>query len=289
MEVYRSKGRNVHIYLEDEPIPIGGLRLDVDALHITHANFYHFAEILVVPVQPLQTVNRLLYVVSRDTSVPILCDGALLQPGSYLVRATCPSIVLRVNDEPYINRIIPPSVTLRDDNFRDRLRARDAGCAISGKRNRFAHLGIWAGFVAARVWPLPDSVSPGARRLISDVEPSDRAHGGRMNSPQNGMILDSSVHALFDKNLIGVDPDDGYKVFVFGPDCNSVAGRCLSPSARENGVYGVRNSLLRWQLRQCVFANMRGDGEPLHEFDDTTEGIFSRVVLMQSLDRKVMG
>ena len=63
---------------------------------------------------------------------------------------------------------------------------------------------------------------------------------------------------------------DEYKVIVFGPEMYSIAGRQMSPSARENGVSGVRNSLLHWHLRQCVFANMRDAGEPIWDYDDIT-------------------
>jgi len=95
MAVSRSDGRNVHIYLENEPKPIGGLSLDPETLHITHVNFYHFIEILVFPVVPdglLATVTgHLAQVVDRDTSRPLICDATLLQPGSYILRTSHPN------------------------------------------------------------------------------------------------------------------------------------------------------------------------------------------------------
>ena len=71
---------------------------------------------------------------------------------------------------------------------------------------------------------------------------------------------------------------DEYKVIVFCPDCYSIAGRHLSPSAQENGVYSIRSSLLRWHLRQCVFANMRGTGEPIWDYDDVTGDVVGRLL-----------
>ena len=65
---------------------------------------------------------------------------------------------------------------------------------------------------------------------------------------------------------------------MFAEDSNSIAGRSLSPSARENGVHGARNSLLRWHLRQCVFANMRGAGEPIWDYDDPTGDVVGRLL-----------
>jgi len=119
-------------------------------------------------------------------------------------------VSLQVNNEPYVDRVISHSVTGRDDIFRERLRLRDSGCVISGKRNRLVHRGIWAGFEAAHVWPLhkgQEWINQGIYRWITDADPLDPDQGARMNSPQNGMILDASLHALFDKYLIGVDPD----------------------------------------------------------------------------------
>ena len=188
-------------------------------------------------------------------------------------------------------------MTGRDDIFRERLRLRDSGCVISGKRNRLADDGIWAGFKAAHVWPLhkgQEWINQGIYRWITDADPLDPDHGALMNSPQNGMILDAALHALFDKYLIGIDPDvrtcpliakwlakffqDGYKVIVFAADSNSIAGRYLSPSVRQNGLHGVRNTLLRWHLRQCVFANMRGAGEPVWDYDDTSGDVVGRLL-----------
>ena len=85
----------MHIYLENEPTPIGGLKLDSETLHITHVNFYHFIEILVFPVMPDELLGlvtgHLVQVVDRDTSRPLICDATLLQPGSYILRTSHPS------------------------------------------------------------------------------------------------------------------------------------------------------------------------------------------------------
>lgn len=40
----------------------------------------------------------------------------------------------------------------------------------------------------------------------------------RINSIQNGLLLNSSVHQKFDQYLISVNPDNGYKVVVFDID-----------------------------------------------------------------------
>jgi len=50
-------------------------------------------------------------------------------------------------------------------------------------------------------------INQGIYRWITDAHPLGPDQGACMSSPQNGMILDASLHALFDKCLIGVDPD----------------------------------------------------------------------------------
>ena len=46
----------------------------------------------------------------------------------------------------------------------------------------------------------------------------------------------------------------------------------MSETAQENEIHGVRDSLLRWHFRQCVFANMRGAGEPIWDYDWSDSG-----------------
>jgi len=49
-------------------------------------------------------------------------------------------------------------------------------------------------------------------------------------------------------------------------------GRILDPVCRDDAdPYRVSDELLRWQFRQLVLANMRGDGEPIFESDFTGE------------------
>ena len=96
------------------------------------------------------------------------------------------------------------------DGFERKLRSRDTGCVISQISNRTAHLDIWAGFEGAHVWPLhkgQEWVDQGLHRWITDTGSQNPDLRVRINSPQNGMILGASVHALFDKYLCGIDPD----------------------------------------------------------------------------------
>jgi hypothetical protein len=61
---------------------------------------------------------------------------------------------------------------------------------------------------------------------------------------------------------------DNYKIITFCPNNWGIDGRLLDPICRDpNSLNSVSDELLRWHFRQCVFANMRGAGEPLFETD----------------------
>ena len=62
---------------------------------------------------------------------------------------------------------------------------------------------------------------------------------------------------------------DGYRVVVFCGDPFNLDGRILDPVCRNpaDPHRRVSDELLRWHFRQSVFANMRGMGEPIFEYD----------------------
>lgn len=55
-------------------------------------------------------------------------------------------------------------------------------------------------------------------------------------------------------------------MIAFDEDNLGMDGRTLDPVCLV-GPYAVPDQLLRWHLRQSVFANMRGAGEPIFEED----------------------
>jgi len=87
--------------------------------------------------------------------------------------------------------------------------------------------------------------------------------GSKINSIQNGFLLRKDVHALFDRFLISINPDDGYKIVVFDPDIYGHDGRVLDPVCRNPANPDhVADGVLRWHYRQSVLANVRGGTDP---------------------------
>ncbi|KAF8468424.1 hypothetical protein BDZ91DRAFT_793267 [Kalaharituber pfeilii] len=70
--------------------------------------------------------------------------------------------------------------------------------------------------------------------------------------------------------FVSVNPDDHYKVIVFGLDVFRIDGRTLDYVCRDPGnIHSVSDVLLRWYFHQSILANMRRAGEPVFEYDFT--------------------
>lgn len=107
-------------------------------------------------------------------------------------------------------------------------------------------------------------------------------HGDAINSVQNGLLLRSDIHQLFDNYIVSVNPDvcihgvgntvianlsqDNYKIVCFADDVKSIGGKYLDPPFLEHPARPV-DQLLRWHYRQAVLSNMKGAGEPIFEHD----------------------
>ena len=90
----------------------------------------------------------------------------------------------------------------------------------------------------------------------------------KIHSAQNGFLLCSNVHSLYDQYFLAINPDDGYKVYVFCQDSFGYDGRVLDPVCRNpNDPHSVRDEILRWHFHQSILVNMRGAGEDTLEND----------------------
>ncbi|OXV09932.1 hypothetical protein Egran_02305 [Elaphomyces granulatus] len=94
----------------------------------------------------------------------------------------------------------------------------------------------------------------------------DSFDGGAINSVQNGILLRTDIHQLFDSFAIAINPDDDYKVISFVPHYSFVSGIHIGPELLRHPERPVEQ-LFRWHFRQAVLANMKGAGEPVLEHD----------------------
>jgi len=263
---HRSAGRNVHIYdLNDPTTEIGGLLL---LPGVTNANFYAMIEIIVIfNLQDENETNiemsERCFFLQDESETKIEKDDHPLQPGSYYIVTTCP---FQLNNEPPITRVISQATGPRVAVFQEAIRSRDRQCIISGRPiPTFNGVDNWGGFEAAHIFPLAKEghwIEQNYGRWIT----IQSAQGGSINSVQNGLLLRSDMHHLFDLYDISINPDDNYKVVAFQPVEENIAGKHLNRELFTRPDAPVDN-LLRWHFRQAVLANMRGAGEPHFEHD----------------------
>lgn len=112
-----------------------------------------------------------------------------------------------VNNEPWLIRTISRATGTRVAAFTEAVRSRDRRCVISGGIvPTFDGVDFWNGFEAAHIFPLAYEghwIDHDYGRWIT-IEP---AKGGRINSVQNGLLLASDIHQLFDAYDISINPD----------------------------------------------------------------------------------
>ncbi|KAF1815295.1 hypothetical protein P152DRAFT_455016 [Eremomyces bilateralis CBS 781.70] len=249
----RSFGRDIHIYDANDPNAVlGGLVLTAG---VTNANFYSMIEILFIFASP--------FYLRDEDKTKIEKDDHPLKPGKYYIVSDVP---LQVNIEPWLIRTISRASGTHVSAFREAVRLRDRRCVISGETVPIlAGIELWDGFEAAHIFPLAHEghwINHSYGRWIT-IQP---AKGGSINSVQNGLLLDSAVHQLFDAYAISINPDDKYKVVAFRPTSKNIAGKHLDQEHFARCDAPI-DSLLRWHFRQAVLANMRGSGEPVFEHD----------------------
>ncbi|KAK9489554.1 HNH endonuclease-domain-containing protein [Lipomyces doorenjongii] len=155
-------------------------------------HFYNFAE-------PDKAVGGLILNPS-PTDEP-------LQPGHYDIRPYSRRDTIFITDEPWIMRIISQSSTGRDNTFRTEVCKRDGKCVITGTINRRANRDNWTGFHAAHIFPLSSEdfwVQSGFSRWITNKGERDTG----INSCQNGLLMEFTIHELFDGFYFSINPDD---------------------------------------------------------------------------------
>ena len=192
----RTHFRNVHIYDATKPTdPLGRLVQNGSA---TESNFLQMLGIILVTgSQPIRVQHR----ASGDT---VSMSGNTLQLGIYDVYC---GGAIRVSDEPWAQRIVSFNVPGRGDRFRAGIRARGGGCVVSGMVNTNAPYD-WPSYEAAHIFPLEKEnlwIECGFGQCITDME--DAVGVSKMNSCQNGLLLQASVQKGFYQYLFSVNPD----------------------------------------------------------------------------------
>ena len=208
----RSLDRNIHFSDERNPDAIlGGL---IQNGSVTERNFLSMLKIVLITTSPIR-------VYAKATGTPVLQADIPLQLGDYIVACNGKSTSvlvwvseliswldqIHISNEIWLHRVISYSVSGRDDSFRNGIRARDGKCVISGIKN-MSTAGNWTAFEAAHIFPLELEnlwLEFNYGRWVDDID--DDAGISKINSCQNGLLLRSDVHKMFDQYLLSVNPD----------------------------------------------------------------------------------
>ncbi|KAK9366290.1 hypothetical protein V1509DRAFT_294463 [Lipomyces kononenkoae] len=261
MVPHRSSGRDVLLYDISKPDEvIGGLYLTPS---FTKKTFLMSLDILLVSDCPYE-------VYLRGSETPLRPTEEPLQHGKYDIKPTGSNIQISVTDELCITRVLSHSTTGRNEAFRKQVRERDRKCVITGLANTERNIADddWSVYHAAQIVPLSAEEYFIANNFSRWITNRTREDETGINSCQNGILLQTTVHRQFDNFTVSVNVDDDYRIVTFRDDLLNVGGRKLDPVCRNpKDELSVRDELLRWHFRQAVLANMRGAGEPIFEFD----------------------
>ncbi|KAA8642529.1 HNH endonuclease signature motif containing protein [Aspergillus tanneri] len=262
--VLSDDGRNVHFFDGSTGDMLGGLFQNGS---VTQANFIDMLNIVLVVVPQPPIVARPLTVKARSGQT-ISRTSQPLTPGDYDI-CVSDGDSIELSDEPFMRRLPSYSISGREVDFKNGVRARDGKCVFTGIVNPRAHLKKWAGWEASHIFPLEKEsywVESNFNRWITNADSGN--HSASIHSIQNGFLLQSHLHQLFDDYSISVNPDENYKITSFIPDVVGVDGRTLDPVCRDPADPNhISDHLLRWHFRQSVLGNMRGAGEPSFEHD----------------------
>ncbi|ODQ70643.1 hypothetical protein LIPSTDRAFT_41195, partial [Lipomyces starkeyi NRRL Y-11557] len=187
------------------------------------------------------------------------------------------------------------SASGRVRSFPAAVRDRDRRCVITGipVSQREPLLRRWTIYDAAHIFPVAlESIFHNYN--FGELVVLDERDGS-VNSPQNGLLLQKNVHALFDQYEISINPNDDYRIVCFFDDILGLAGRQLDPICRDiNHPHHVNDNILFWHFQQAVLANMRRAGEPIFDEDippgsDTMDAILSGPAPAERMEFKLLG
>ncbi|MCJ1484371.1 hypothetical protein MMC06_004541 [Schaereria dolodes] len=103
--------------------------------------------------------------------------------------------------------------------------------------------------------------------LVSNSDPLLPGNYYVSDSVQNGLLLDATIHLLFDSFGFSIDTKDNYKVISFDKDAEDLIGSTYLHQHFLDHPDRPPDRLLDWHYRQALLANVKGAGEPIYDHD----------------------
>ncbi|EPE04271.1 hypothetical protein F503_01275 [Ophiostoma piceae UAMH 11346] len=206
------------------------------------------------------------FYIQTENGETLARNAHIIRPGRYLVQSDEP---VAATSRPFFTRALSSSAATRLDSFRQEVRMRDQGCVITKMPSIYGPRDDnWIPFQAAHVLPIAyanEWRSQGFARLIT-IPPPPPHHNDTINSVQNGFLMRSDIHQLFDSYHFSILPSAGHTFVFFKPDFYGLGGTGLERRLLDD-PRRPPDELLEWHFEQAVLYNVRGGGEPSQEFD----------------------
>ncbi|KAL4970565.1 uncharacterized protein BDV14DRAFT_45354 [Aspergillus stella-maris] len=280
--------RNLHIFSSDGQY-LGGIWLNTPP-HIDNAELHLMCEVFIQ--FPAGTgfwrLHKLKGPNKDQVGRLVARNGVNVTEGHYVVLgAEGQPIAVTLNTEKVVRRAVTSQTSSRDQrenqrHFKDTLFTRDAcRCVITGEDGP-SYVNPRRGLLAAHIYPvarLEQWQKDGCQNWISGNSNTSLIAPAKMFSAQNGLILCTRAHLVFDFFEIAVNPDRGYRTIFFGFDKQGLGGRVLSRSTKSGPIdHQVSDECLRWHYRQAIMVHMRGAGEPPWDTYDDQGGDVGRIM-----------
>lgn len=134
-------------------------------------------------------------------------DDSPLRPGHYLIVSDQPATP---STKVFFTRALSNSAGTRVESFKNQVRDRDRRCVITKVEARLGPLyNHWRSFESAHVVPIAYSLEwrrCGFSNLVTIPPPPPR-ESDSINSVQNGLLMQSNVHQLFDSYDFSILPE----------------------------------------------------------------------------------
>ncbi|OBT58891.1 hypothetical protein VE04_00574 [Pseudogymnoascus sp. 24MN13] len=221
------------------------------------------------PFRCLEPGDPVQLLAQHGPAIKIQGNNNPVKPGFYIILSPEGEVVdlpiNRQNPMPRPScRVSSAELDNHTKHFRNRVRARDGRCVITGAKpagSDFVRLG------ATHIFPLAHldawKVESWQRQIADDKYVGESG----INSAQNGILLRFDVQDLFDTYRIAINPDKGYKTYCFidEPELDNLI---MFPDPNTATQYQPRGDLLKHHFRISVLHNMKGrDGYPKWDED----------------------
>lgn len=196
-------------------------------------------------------------------------NAGIVQPGHYIMlsRAGQP---IRVGLEPSLPRPRVPTLSgtpARGHHYRDRGRARDGKCLITGLQTQ-----TYSRLKVAHIFPRAHDnewKSKGYPSKITDTADEARIGGPtKIDSVQNVITLRSDLHDAWDNYEFGVDPNNNYRITAFTNGNADVNGLYLQLGHIQDPTLRPLDELFTDHFMQGLFKHMKGAGELGWTYED---------------------